>query len=400
MDVTLRTSRLIDADGERPGAVRIDGGVLRLADDVPDGAGETVIDLGDAPLAPGFVDVHVHGGGGFALHTVDPAEIAAFARWAPRTGVTSFLIAVVGVEDGLPEDQLRTASRVVASPPPGAEAVGIHLEGPFMEPTRRGAHPQAWLRTPSPAATDAILAAAGDALRLVTLAPELPGAHDLIDALVARGITASAGHTAADQAQTEEAFARGVTHLTHCFNAMPPMAHRAPGPIGALVAAPHARGELIADGVHVHEAAARILARALGPDRVVLITDALPAAGLGDGSFLLGSQPFRVEGGVARMADGALAGSTMTMDAAIPRAMAWGFDLAAAITMATRTPARAIGLDGRKGALHDGHDADLVILAPDLSVAATICRGALAHVVPDWADRLAALPTLESAHDT
>ncbi|MDQ3514526.1 MAG: amidohydrolase family protein, partial [Chloroflexota bacterium] len=253
---------------------------------------------------------------------------------------------------------------------------------------------------PSPAATDAILAAAGDALRLVTLAPELPGAGDLIDALVARGITASIGHTAADQAQTEAAIARGISHATHCFNAMPPMLHRAPGPIGAVVATTHVRGELIADGVHVHEAAARLLARALGPDRVVLITDALPAAGMGDGPFLLGTQPFRVEGGVARMPDGALAGSTMTMDAAIPRAMAWGFDLAAAVTMATRTPARAVGLDGRKGALMDGHDADLVVLAPDLSVAATICRGRLAHVVPAWADRLAALPALDVARDT
>lgn len=402
VSVTLRSSRLIDADGERPGAVRVDGNILRLVSLVAHTAGpdDVTIDLGDAPLVPGFVDVHVHGGGGFALHTVDPAEIAAFARWAPRTGVTSFLVAVVGVEDGLPVAHLRAAAAVIADPPPGAEAVGIHLEGPFMEPSRRGAHPLAWLRTPSPAATDAILAAAGDALRLVTLAPELPGAGDLIDALVARGITASIGHTAADQAQTEAAIARGISHATHCFNAMPPMLHRAPGPIGAVVATTHVRGELIADGVHVHEAAARLLARALGPDRVVLITDALPAAGMGDGPFLLGTQPFRVEGGVARMPDGALAGSTMTMDAAIPRAMAWGFDLAAAVTMATRTPARAVGLDGRKGALMDGHDADLVVLAPDLSVAATICRGRLAHVVPAWADRLAALPALDVARDT
>ncbi|MEJ7762191.1 MAG: N-acetylglucosamine-6-phosphate deacetylase [Thermomicrobiales bacterium] len=399
VNVTLRTTRLIDADGERPGVVGIDAGILRLLppDMASPGTDDETIDLGDAPLVPGYVDVHVHGGGGFALHTTDPHEIAAFARWAPRTGVTSFLIAVVGVEDGLPEAQLRTAAAVVADPPPGAEAIGIHLEGPFMEPSRRGAHPLAWLRTPSPAATDAILAAAGDALRLVTLAPELPGAGDLIDALVARGITASAGHTAADEAQTEVAFARGVTHVTHCFNAMPPMLHRAPGPTGALVASPHVRGELIADGVHVHEAAARLLARALGPDRLVLITDALPAAGMGDGPFLLGSQPFRVERGVARMADGALAGSTMTMDAAVPRAMAWGFDLAAAVTMATRTPARAVGLDRRKGVLRDGFDADLVILAPDLSVAATICRGRLAHVVPGWADRLAVLPTTAAA---
>ncbi|MBA2753373.1 MAG: N-acetylglucosamine-6-phosphate deacetylase, partial [Chloroflexia bacterium] len=142
MSVTLRSSRLIDADGERPGAVRVDGNILRLVSLVAPTAGpdDVTIDLGDAPLVPGFVDVHVHGGGGFALHTVDPAEIAAFARWAPRTGVTSFLVAVVGVEDGLPVAHLRAAAAVVADPPPGAEAVGIHLEGPFMEPSRRGAH--------------------------------------------------------------------------------------------------------------------------------------------------------------------------------------------------------------------------------------------------------------------
>ncbi len=390
MPVTLANAQLLDGDQDHHGNLVIDGSSIgAVGPEAAVAAAGSLVDLGGATIVPGLIDVHVHGGGGFALHTTDPDEIRGYARWVSSTGVTSFLAAVVGVPGGLPLPQLRTAAAAFTTPGTGAELLGIHLEGPFINPLRRGAHDRGWLRAPTSEATDAVLEAAAGALRTVTLAPELPGAAAMQQALLDAGVTVSIGHTDADEAQTWDAIERGARHATHCFNAMRPLLHREPGPLGAIIAAEKVLGELIADNHHVYPAVMRALIRALGPDRTVVITDAIAAAGLGDATFTLGDQPAHVEGGVARLDDGTIAGSILTMDQALRNVLALGgLSLSEAVRMLTANPARAAKVADRKGSLRAGFDADLVILDERLSVQATICRGRLAYATDSWRPRL------------
>jgi N-acetylglucosamine-6-phosphate deacetylase len=388
---TLHHAHLVDAAGEqRDAAITIDGN--RIVANAQAEQGPT-IDLSGMIVTPGFVDVHTHGGNSFNLHTTDPDEIRAYTRWAPCTGTTAFLIGVVGVPGTLPEAQLRAAVTAIDAEWPGAEALGIHMEGPYMSVKRRGAHDPTWLRQPDPAETEHLLTLTRGHLRLITLAPELPNADAMIQRLVAAGVTVSIGHTDASYEEARAAIPLGITHATHCFNAMRPLHHREPGPLGAIVEAPNVRGELIADGVHVHPAALRIMINALGPERAIIITDALSCAGLPDAEFTFGGQPARVIDGVARLADGTITGSVLTMDQAL-RNLVERVDvpLPAAVGMLTLNPARSAGVAERKGRLQPGYDADLLIFDADLRLQATICRGRLAFVTDAWREPLAALP--------
>ncbi len=366
-----------------------------LGIDIEDQAGEIIIDLEDAIVTPGFVDVHVHGGGGFNLHTQDAEEIRAYARWAPSSGTTSFLIGTVGVPGSLPRAELGAAAAAVERPGPGAEALGVHLEGPYINVARRGAHDPSWLRTPSDEETTELLAIAGGHLRLITVAPELPGAIEMIRRLIAEGVTVSIGHTDATYEQARAALKEGITHATHCFNAMRPLLHREPGPLGAIVEAATVRGELIADGVHVHPAVMRALIGALGPERTVVVTDALPAAGLSDAVFTFGGQAARVVDGVARLTDGTITGSVLTTAQALRNLMELAdVPPAAAIQMLTINPARSARAETRKGQIKAGYDADLLVFDDRLELQATICRGQLAYVTDGWRERLAPMGEL------
>lgn len=357
--------------------------------DIEDQAGEVVIDLRDAIVTPGFVDVHVHGGGGFNLHTQDPDEIRAYARWAPSSGTTSFLIGTVGVPGALPEAELRAAVDAVEHPGPGAEALGVHLEGPYINVLRRGAHDPSWLRIPNDQETTQLLAMAKGHLRLITIAPELPGATEMIRRLVAEGVTVSIGHTDATYEQARDAIKQGITHATHCFNAMRPLLHREPGALGAIVEATTVRGEIIADGVHVHPAVMRVLTGALGPERTVVVTDALPGAGLPDAVFTFGGQAARVIDGVARLADGTITGSILTMAQGLRNmSRLAGVPLVDAVRMLTINPALSARVATRKGRIDAGYDADLLIFDEELELQATICRGRLAYVTDGWRERL------------
>jgi N-acetylglucosamine-6-phosphate deacetylase len=358
--------------------------------DIEDQAGEIEIDLEDAIITPGFVDVHVHGGGGFNLHTQDPDEIRAYAQWAPSSGTTSFLIGTVGVPGRLPDAELRAAAGAIQQPGPGAEALGVHLEGPYINVLRRGAHDPSWLRTPSDEETTQLLAMAGGHLRLITIAPELPGAIEMIRRLVAEGVTVSIGHTDATYEQARDAIKEGITHATHCFNAMRPLLHREPGALGAIIEATSVRGEIIADGVHVHPAAMRVLTSALGAERAVVVTDALPAAGLPDAVFTFGGQSARVIDGVARLADGTITGSVLTTAQGLRNIVELtGVPLVDAVQMLTINPARSARVETRKGQIEAGYDADLLIFDERLELQATICRGQLAYVTSAWRERLA-----------
>jgi N-acetylglucosamine-6-phosphate deacetylase len=382
MSITFTNARMVDAAGERRGSLRVaEGRIAAIGAELP--ADGEVVDLGGRIIIPGFVDVHTHGGGGFSLHTEEAAEIGAYAAWAAGTGTTAFLAGIVGVPGGLPEAQLGAAVTAARAGGPGAELLGIHLEGPYISYERRGAHSPAWLRTPDPAETRRLLELAGGWLRIVTVAPELPGAADLIRELDAAGVTVSLGHSDCTYEQAREAIPLGLRHATHCFNAMRPLHHREPGPLGAIVEAEGVRGELIADGFHVHPAAMRVLIRALGPERTVIVTDALSCAGLRDATFTFGGQQARVVDGVAKLADGTLTGSVLTMDRALALLTGeLGLALPEAVGMLTRNPARSAGAAHRKGMLLPGHDADLLVLDGDLRLVATYCRGELAFGAP------------------
>ena len=393
MRFTLRGARLVDATMDLPiGNISIAGSQLSAVE-----AGELqseqgkIIDASDTIVMPGFIDVHTHGGGGYNLHTADAAEILAYSRWVTATGVTSYLIGVVGAPGALPEAQLHAAVAAMKQAHSGAGAmpVGIHLEGPYINIQRRGAHVPAWLRMPDVAETERVLTLTQGFLRIITLAPELPGASAMIRRLIEAGVTVSMGHTDATYEQAQEAIQLGVTHMTHCFNAMRPIHHRTPGPLAAVAQSPEVRGELIADGVHVHPAVMRILVDMLGPERTIVITDALAGAGLSDTTFEFAGQPAQVICGAARLADGTLTGSVLTMNQALHNMLEMtSVSLPEAVGMLTLNPAAAAHVSDRKGRLHSGYDADLLIFDNTLALQATICCGKVAYATNEWRDRL------------
>jgi N-acetylglucosamine-6-phosphate deacetylase len=396
MSSTLHGARLVDADGDlSTGDIRFDGASITqigaALDASPDATADEVIDCAGLIVMPGFIDVHTHGGGGCSLHTTDPAEIRAYARWAPITGVTAFLPGVVGSPGALPVAQIAAAVEAIERPDGGAQALGIHLEGPYVNERRRGAHPTTWLRTPDAEETERVLALTHSHLRILTLAPELPGAATLIRRLVEAGVTVSLGHSDASYEQALEAMRLGVTHVTHCCNAMRPLLHRDPGPLSALSESPTVYGEIIADGIHVHPAMVRALLKLMGPERAIIITDALAGAGTEDGAFEFGGQQARVIRGAARLADGTITGSVLTMDQALRNVMSMtSVTLSEASAMLARNPARAAHIAETKGLLQPGYDADLLVLDDTLALQATYCRGELAFATDAWQARVGA----------
>jgi N-acetylglucosamine-6-phosphate deacetylase len=328
-------------------------------------------------LAPGFIDLHVHGGGGFSLLSADAGEVACYASWATSRGVTGFLatICAANLEQGIACARAATAAKADGD---GARLLGVNFEGPFVSPERRGALPQNWLQTPDVGILDRLLDA-GD-VRVMTIAPELNGADAVIRRALERGVTVSLGHTDAAFDIASRAFQAGASHITHAFNAMRPLHHREPGPIGAAIAADNVTVEAIADGVHLHPATVRLLIEALGANRVCLVTDGVTPAGLDSGVFRIGAEEASLKDGSIRLPDGTIAGSAATMDAVVRHVVKWGCaDLAAALRMASAVPARVAGVASDLGAIKPGYKADLVALTPDLRVARTWVAGRVVY---------------------
>jgi N-acetylglucosamine-6-phosphate deacetylase len=334
-----------------------------------------VVDVRGCWVLPGFVDLHVHGGGGADCTTADPDEVRAAARFHARHGTTALVATTVAAP---PEDLLAALAAIRAAagaaPDGGAEVLGAHLEGPFLNPLRRGAMDPEQLRLPDPALHARLLDGGG--VRVVSLAPELPGALELVSAAVAAGARVSLAHSDATYEQALAAADAGASTVTHTFNAMRPLDRREPGILGAALTDERLACELICDGVHVHPAAVALLVRCKGPEQVALVTDAIAAAGMPDGASRLGTRPVTVRDGRPSLADGTLAGSTLTMDAALRNVVRFaGVSVPEASAMASTTPARLLGVADRKGAIAPGRDADLVVLDADLRVNAVWARG-------------------------
>jgi N-acetylglucosamine-6-phosphate deacetylase len=332
--------------------------------------------LGGRYLAPGLIDIHVHGGGGHRIMTDDPDEVLAYARWVVRHGVTSFLVSTAAPTHESLVARLRACASAIGPIEGGATALGFHLEGPFLNPDRRGAFPASWLRPPDTGDLRELLEAGGGHVRYMTLAPELPGAGAVIDALRDAGVVAALGHSDATYEEATAAFERGVSHVTHCFNAMGPFEHRDPGCLGAALTSDGVTAELIFDGAHVHPPAAELLLRAKGVDGVVLVTDAVDQTGLEPGAEGAAGERLSPQGAAVVLPDGTIAGSMATMDVVLRNAVEWlGLGLQDAARLASTNPARELGLAGRKGALVPGADADFIVLDDALRVVETYVGG-------------------------
>jgi len=358
----------------RPGWVETSGGrIVGCGSGPPSRPAD--IDMPEMLVAPGFVDIHVHGGGGASYTDGNDGDILCAAMFHRGHGTTTTLASLVTASPG----DLLTAVRALAAATRAGTVAGVHLEGPWLSAARCGAHDPAQLRDPAPAEIDALLTAGDGTIRMVTLAPERTGSDDAITRFVNAGVVVAVGHTDATYEQTRHAVELGATVGTHLFNAMRPVHHREPGPAIALLQDARVTVELIADGVHVHPAIQQTVIDTAGADRVALVTDATAAAGLGDGEFRLGAMQIDVVEQVARVrGTSTIAGSTATMDQLFRAAVGLGSDrdaaLAAAVQMTATTPARALGLD-RVGSLRAGADANLVVLDRDLQVARVMADG-------------------------
>jgi N-acetylglucosamine-6-phosphate deacetylase len=349
------------------------------------------LDATDCTVLPGFIDVHIHGSNGYDMMDATPTALREISRFLARHGVTGFLATTMTAPPPPTLAAVRNAAAVNDETLPGARLLGVHLEGPYLSPQFPGAQPAIYLRDPDLEEFQTLVAAGP--VRLITLAPERPGAHQLIDAACRQNVVVVLGHTAATYEETIAAVRQGVTQATHTFNAMTGLHHRKPGVVGAVLSSDDIFAQIIPDNIHVHPAVMSVLARCKGPDRTLLITDAIRATGLPEGETELGGQLVVVRDGACRLADGTLAGSIVTMDRALRNFLAAaGWSLSYGWPVSSRTAATALGLEDELGMVAPGYRADLVLLDRDLEVAATMVGGRLVYLRDAWR-------VMEGAHD-
>ncbi|MET8451047.1 N-acetylglucosamine-6-phosphate deacetylase [Streptomyces sp. NPDC005209] len=351
------------------GRVIVEG--TRIAGAAPPDA--RVVDVGGHWLVPGFVDIHNHGGGGASFSgTVD--EVLTAVRTHRLHGTTTLVASTVTDDMDFLVKQAGLLSELAEQ----GDLAGIHFEGPFISPCRKGAHSEDLLRDPDPAEVRKLIDAGRGKARMVTLATELPGGLDSVRLLADHGVIAAVGHTDATYEQTVEAIDAGATVATHLFNAMPALGHRSPGPVAALLEDERVTVELINDGTHLHPAALELAFRHAGARRVAFITDAMDAAGIGDGRYMLGPLEVEVAEGVARLVHGgSIAGSTLTLDRAFQRAVTVdGLPVEDVVAALSANPARLLGMADRVGSLEPGKDADLVLLDDGFAVKGVMRQGA------------------------
>lgn len=345
--------------------------------DIEPGDAEVVLDAGDLILLPGMIDLHTHGANGARADSGSPRDLARMATFYAAHGVTGFLASVGGDHESIAAG-LQAVAAYAADPPDGtgARCLGAHLEGPFINPGCAGAFPLDTVVAPDPVLLDGYLQLAPGWLKVMTIAPELPGALPLIERARAAGVVCAAGHSLADAAQMERGIAAGIGHVTHLYNAMRPLHHRDPGIVGVALTDDRVTAEVILDGLHVDAYAVRLLLAAKGAERTAVISDSIAATGLGDGVYDFLGQRVTVAGGGARLADGTLAGSVITMDQTLRRLVGTvGVPLSVAVRSVSETPAMILGRAATHGRIAPRMTADLVALDADLRVAWTMVGG-------------------------
>lgn len=342
-------------------------------------AGAPVEDFGDAVIAPGLIDIHVHGGAGHDVMDASPSAMAAFETHLARQGVTAYLPTTVTAPVEATLAALERLGKAIELKTQGrARPLGVHLEGPFISTAKCGVHPVKDIRPPSLELFDRFWAASQETVRMVTLAPELDGAEAFVRQLTARRVRVSLGHSNAGTAATTAAIAAGASHATHTFNAMRALDHRDPGVLGAALSDDRLSADIIADGIHVAPELLKLFFRSKGAERAVLITDAISATGKPDGRYRLGGIEVEVKDSRCTH-DGRLAGSVLTLDQAVRNMMAFaGCDLEQALAMASANPARALGLERKRGAIARGMEADLVVMTRSGKVKQTYIAGVAA----------------------
>lgn len=349
-----------------------DSGTIQIPADL------LTIDAKGMMVVPGFIDAHTHGAIGHDYMDSTPDEIREMLRWVVSTGVTTLLPTLASAPFMEQIEMITRLREVIESQKAGeATIAGIHLEGPYISLEKRGAQPEKAIRAPSIDEMSELIEVSGNNIRLVTLAPELKGAIELIEFLVNKGIIVSAGHSNANVDQMREAEKAGLTRGAHLYNGMSAFTHRNPGIVGAILTSDKIYAELTVDGIHVDPVAAEVALRAKGSDKVTLVTDSMQATGLGDGMYLRpGNRKVIVENGAARLESGNLAGSILTMDRAVRNAVNMlHLSLPAAVSMASQVAATSLGLGEHKGRLDRGMDADVVLLRQDLEVDTAIVMG-------------------------
>lgn len=355
-----------------------DGRIDRLGSGA-EGSGGEVINAEGLYVVPGFIDIHTHGVIGFEFMSASADELNRMSDYYASRGVTSFLPTTMTAPVVTIVEALKNISTAAERGTTGAGIAGINLEGPFINRRYKGGHPEEYIVQPSVELFESFLEISGGRLKIVNLAPEMTGAEDIVKKY-GKSIRFSVGHSDLNYAGAQKAFEKGISHVTHLFNAMAGLHHREPGLVGAALDNDGVSVELIADCVHIHPSVIRMAVKCKSPGRVALITDSSMATGLKDGEYTLGGQKIIVKNGEVRLCNGVLSGTTLTMIDAVRNMVGpVGIPLEEALAMATLTPARVAGIDDRKGSLEEGKDADIVLLDSALDIKMTIVKGRIVY---------------------
>jgi N-acetylglucosamine-6-phosphate deacetylase len=368
----------IPADKD-PVDIRIEGKVITELGPALDASGCNILDAGRRIAAPGLIDVHIQGAGGADVLDGTEEALRTLSDTLAQTGTTGYLGTTV-VKPETDNAHLRFAKGFVGRGLPGAVMLGFHLEGPFINVRKKGGLSEKCIYPSSPEKLDEILNITGDTLKMMTIAPELPGNLAIIKSLVRHGVVAAFAHSDATYEETVLGFEAGINHVTHLFNAMPPLHHRNPGPLTAIFEHKDITAQIISDGHHINPRIVNLVYRLLGADRCICITDGMHGIGLPEGQYLYNGKEYESKNGAARYLDGTLIGSTMSLLEIVVKFMEFtGCSFTTAIDTATAVPAKLLGIDDRKGSLAPGKDADIILINDDHSLHATIVEGTLAY---------------------
>jgi len=372
----ITNCRMFDVPEEaKTTSILMENGTINQIGQIKPPADCNTLDAQGRIAAPGFIDVHIQGAGGADILDATPDALRAISQTCARFGTTSFLATTV-FKPKHKNQHLTVAAEHVGRELSGATLLGIHLEGPFISMQKKGMIQPDCICPPSIQVLDDILDITNGQLRMMTIAPELPNSTQIIKRLIDSSVIASFGHSSATYEQTNDGFNAGISHVTHLFNAMPSLHHRAPGPLAAIFQTKHISAQLIPDGVHIHPAVLKFAYETLGPNRIIPITDGMQALGLGDGQFIYNGIEYESKNGAARYKDGTLIGTALGLSELLERFTSFtGCPFETAIKAVTQKTAELLCIEDRKGSLEPGKDADLVLLDRDYSVHTTIVAG-------------------------